>query len=125
MISIRSPQQSPSAAEHPHLSRMVGLAALSITDSLLARRLSPQIKWPNDILLNGRKVAGILIESVWSGENVDCIVIGMGVNILKSTSLSGTAPFQDVYSHANHDTVHILAGPHRFDQYARNFASVQ
>jgi BirA family transcriptional regulator, biotin operon repressor / biotin---[acetyl-CoA-carboxylase] ligase len=73
----------PSSVEHPHLSRMVGLAALSITDSFLARGLSPQIKWPNDILLNGRKVAGILIESVWSGEDVDCIVIGMGVNILR------------------------------------------
>jgi BirA family biotin operon repressor/biotin-[acetyl-CoA-carboxylase] ligase len=74
----------PSPAERPHLSRMVGLAALSVTDSLLARGLSPEIKWPNDILLNGRKVAGILIESVWSGEEIDCIVIGMGVNILKS-----------------------------------------
>jgi BirA family biotin operon repressor/biotin-[acetyl-CoA-carboxylase] ligase len=73
----------PSAAERPHLSRIVGLAALSITTSLLARGLSPQIKWPNDILLNGRKVAGILIESVWSGETVDCSVIGIGVNILK------------------------------------------
>lgn len=72
----------PSAAERPHLSRMVGLAALSVADSLLARGLLPQIKWPNDILLNGRKVAGILIESVWSGEDIDCIVIGMGVNIL-------------------------------------------
>ena len=47
----------PSAAERPDLSRMVGLAALSIIDSLLARGLSPQIKWPNDILLNGRKVS--------------------------------------------------------------------
>ena len=73
----------PSAAERPHLSRMVGLAALSVADSLLARGLSPQIKWPNDILLNECKVAGILIESVWSGEDVDCIVIGIGVNILK------------------------------------------
>jgi len=73
----------PSAAERPHLSRMVGLAALSITDVLLARGLSPQIKWPNDILLNGCKVAGILIESVWSGDDVDCMVIGMGLNILK------------------------------------------
>jgi BirA family biotin operon repressor/biotin-[acetyl-CoA-carboxylase] ligase len=75
----------PSAAERPHLSRMVGLAALSITNALLARGLSPQIKWPNDILLDGRKLAGILIESVWSGEDVDCIVIGMGVNILKGS----------------------------------------
>jgi len=73
----------PCAAERPHLSRMVGLAALSVADSLLVRGLSPQIKWPNDILLNGRKVAGILVESVWSGDDIDCIVIGMGVNILK------------------------------------------
>jgi BirA family transcriptional regulator, biotin operon repressor / biotin---[acetyl-CoA-carboxylase] ligase len=73
----------PSVAERPHLSRMVGLAALSVADSLLGRGLSPQIKWPNDILLNGRKVAGILIESVWLGEDIDCIVMGMGVNILK------------------------------------------
>jgi len=81
----------PSAAERPDLSRMVGLAALSIADSLLARGLSPQIKWPNDILLNGHKVAGILIESVWSGEAVDCTVIGMGVNVLK-----GAVPDNDL-----------------------------
>ena len=81
----------PSPAERPHISRMVGLAALSIGDSLLTCGLSPQIKWPNDILLNGRKVAGILIESVWSGEDVECIVIGMGVNILK-----GAVPDNDM-----------------------------
>jgi BirA family transcriptional regulator, biotin operon repressor / biotin---[acetyl-CoA-carboxylase] ligase len=73
----------PSAAERPYLYRMVGLAALSVADSLLARGLSPQIKWPNDILLNGRKAVGILIEAVWSGEDIDCMVIGIGVNILK------------------------------------------
>jgi BirA family biotin operon repressor/biotin-[acetyl-CoA-carboxylase] ligase len=81
----------PSAAERPHISRIVGLAALSVSDSLLARGLSPQIKWPNDILLNGRKVAGILIESGWTGEDVECIVIGMGVNILK-----GAVPDKDM-----------------------------
>jgi BirA family biotin operon repressor/biotin-[acetyl-CoA-carboxylase] ligase len=33
--------------------------------------------------LNGRKVAGILVECVWSGEEVDCVVIGIGMNVLK------------------------------------------
>lgn len=75
----------PSAAEQRHLSRMAGLAALSIVDALQKRGLSPRIKWPNDVLLNGRKVAGVLIESVWSGDQVDCIVIGMGVNILRNS----------------------------------------
>jgi BirA family biotin operon repressor/biotin-[acetyl-CoA-carboxylase] ligase len=73
----------PTAAEKPHLTRIVGLAAIAIADSLRTRELAAQIKWPNDVLLNGRKIAGILVESVWSGEEVDCVVIGIGMNVLK------------------------------------------
>ena len=73
----------PTPAEKPHLTRIVGLAALAAADSLRTRGLVSQIKWPNDVLLNGRKVAGILVESVWSGEEVDCLVIGIRVNVLK------------------------------------------
>lgn len=75
----------PSALQRPHLSRTVGLAALSIAESFIQNGLHPQIKWPNDILLNGKKTAGILVESVWSGEDVDSVVIGMGINIYKSS----------------------------------------
>jgi BirA family transcriptional regulator, biotin operon repressor / biotin---[acetyl-CoA-carboxylase] ligase len=73
----------PSSEEKPHVPRIVGLAALAVADSLRTRGLVAQIKWPNDVLLNGRKVAGILVESVWSGEEVDCVVIGIGMNVLK------------------------------------------
>jgi BirA family transcriptional regulator, biotin operon repressor / biotin---[acetyl-CoA-carboxylase] ligase len=75
----------PQASQIPHLSRTVGLAALSIAESCLGFGLSPRIKWPNDILLNGKKVAGILIETVWSGNEVDSLVIGMGVNVYKNS----------------------------------------
>jgi BirA family biotin operon repressor/biotin-[acetyl-CoA-carboxylase] ligase len=61
---------------------MVGLAALAVVDSLQTRGLMAQVKWPNDVLLNGQKVAGILVESVWSGEEVDYVVIGIGINVL-------------------------------------------
>jgi BirA family biotin operon repressor/biotin-[acetyl-CoA-carboxylase] ligase len=74
----------PTAEEKPHLSRMVGLAALALANSFGMLGLAPEIKWPNDILLNGRKVAGILIELVWSGEDVECIVIGIGINVAKA-----------------------------------------
>ena len=77
----------PSAVMRPHLSRTVGLAALSIAESCLKHGLNPQIKWPNDILLNGRKTAGILVESVWSGEDVDSLVVGMGINVHKDSVL--------------------------------------
>jgi len=73
----------PTADEIPHLSRIVGLAALSLANTIGMLGLAPQIKWPNDILLNGLKVAGILVELVWSGEDVDCMVIGVGVNVAK------------------------------------------
>jgi BirA family biotin operon repressor/biotin-[acetyl-CoA-carboxylase] ligase len=73
----------PTTDERPHLSRLVGLAALSIARAIQKRGLSPEIKWPNDVLLNRRKVAGVLIELVWSGEDVENVVIGVGVNITK------------------------------------------
>lgn len=74
----------PTAAEKEHLTRMVGLAALAIADALRTRALPAEIKWPNDVLLNGRKVAGILVESVWAGEDVGYLIIGIGINVLKA-----------------------------------------
>ncbi len=71
----------PAAGEKPYLTRIVGLAALAVADALRTRGLDTQIKWPNDVLLNGCKVAGILIESVWAGDEVDCLVIGIGINV--------------------------------------------
>ena len=75
----------PSAALRPYISRTVGLAALSIAESCSGLGLAPHIKWPNDILLNGKKIAGILVETVWSGDNVDSLVIGMGINVHKTS----------------------------------------
>jgi len=74
----------PANDEKPLLSRTVGLAALALADVLQTLNLDPQIKWPNDILLNGRKLAGILIEAIWSEDEVDSLVIGMGINVAKA-----------------------------------------
>ena len=79
----------PSAAELAYPARITGLGALAIADSLRALGLTPKIKWPNDVLINRRKVAGILVESVWTGDALTSSVLGMGVNVLKeSTPLS-------------------------------------
>jgi BirA family biotin operon repressor/biotin-[acetyl-CoA-carboxylase] ligase len=75
----------PTAHLRPHLSRTVGLAALSIAESCSGLGLAPRIKWPNDILLSGKKTAGILIETVWTGHDVDSLVIGMGINVHKAS----------------------------------------
>jgi BirA family biotin operon repressor/biotin-[acetyl-CoA-carboxylase] ligase len=76
---------SENDALRPYLSRTVGLAALSIAESCSQLGLAPRIKWPNDILLNGKKTAGILIETVWTGDDVDSLVIGMGINVHKDS----------------------------------------
>ena len=43
--------------------------------------LSPGIKWPNDVRINGKKVSGILVESAVQNEQVRYAVLGVGVNV--------------------------------------------
>lgn len=43
----------------------------------------PKIKWVNDIFVNNRKVSGILTESVFSGNDIKYLVVGIGVNLVK------------------------------------------
>jgi BirA family biotin operon repressor/biotin-[acetyl-CoA-carboxylase] ligase len=62
--------------------------ALAVGDAL--RAILPQIelltyKWPNDVLLNGRKIAGVLLESETMGsEKLSFVVVGVGVNLIAS-----------------------------------------
>lgn len=57
------------------------LAALAVHDALEALGLSPAIKWPNDVLLSGKKVCGVLVEAHWQGNERQGIVLGTGVNV--------------------------------------------
>lgn len=73
----------PTPDERAHPTQTTGLLAVSLAESLRKRGLAPLIKWPNDVLLNGRKAAGILVESSWTGDHLDALILGMGVNVLK------------------------------------------
>jgi BirA family biotin operon repressor/biotin-[acetyl-CoA-carboxylase] ligase len=46
--------------------------------------LQPKIKWPNDVLLERKKVCGILTEASWHESHLDGIVLGIGINIASS-----------------------------------------
>lgn len=60
------------------------VAALALGDAISSQlpKLEPRYKWPNDVLVAGAKLAGILLESSAApGGAVDWLVIGMGVNV--------------------------------------------
>ena len=75
----------PTADEIKYPARVTGLGALALTDAISNLGLHAQIKWPNDVLLNRKKAAGILVESVWMGDALDTFVLGMGINVLASS----------------------------------------
>jgi len=58
-----------------------GLGALAVARALEKQGLSPAIKWPNDVLLGGRKTAGILAEASWQDDILDYLILGIGVNV--------------------------------------------
>jgi BirA family biotin operon repressor/biotin-[acetyl-CoA-carboxylase] ligase len=56
-------------------------ASLSVVQVLRKFGISSQIKWPNDILVNGQKIAGILIENTISSGRVSSSITGIGLNV--------------------------------------------
>ena len=46
-----------------------------------ATKLKPAIKWPNDVLVEGKKLAGILVESEMLGRRLNYVVLGLGINV--------------------------------------------
>jgi BirA family biotin operon repressor/biotin-[acetyl-CoA-carboxylase] ligase len=71
----------PLAGEQQTLSLFSGLGALAVSEALEARGLRPLIKWPNDVLIQRRKVCGVLAEAVWMGDRLDSLVLGIGLNV--------------------------------------------
>jgi BirA family biotin operon repressor/biotin-[acetyl-CoA-carboxylase] ligase len=68
-------------------------AAVSLVIALgIARALrqcygvQARIKWPNDVMVDGRKICGILTEAEFVGSKVSFIVVGIGINVLTATA---------------------------------------
>jgi len=62
--------------------RLLSLAlGNAVADALEVAGVEPQLKWVNDVLVGGRKVAGILVEAESVGDRLDFAVAGIGVNV--------------------------------------------
>ncbi|GAB4476637.1 MAG: hypothetical protein Kow00124_18900 [Anaerolineae bacterium] len=77
MSLIFRPQLAPARAHR--LIMVCGLATAAAVESLLP--LTVQVKWPNDLHIEGRKVTGILPESAISGDRLSWVIVGMGINV--------------------------------------------
>lgn len=61
--------------------RLPLLAGLAVAEGLAEAGVEAALKWPNDVTVEGRKVAGVLVESAFAGDALESAVIGVGVNV--------------------------------------------
>ncbi|MGC8781478.1 MAG: biotin--[acetyl-CoA-carboxylase] ligase, partial [Anaerolineae bacterium] len=72
------------------LTMCLGLAAVDgIAD---VTGLAPRLKWPNDLLWEGRKLGGMLTELRLTGEQIEYAVLGLGINVNVRFDLAAAAP---------------------------------
>ncbi|BAI60450.1 biotin operon repressor/biotin--[acetyl-CoA-carboxylase] synthetase [Methanocella paludicola SANAE] len=69
------------AIDPMHASSITLMAAVSVTKALRGAGLEAAIKWPNDVLVNGKKICGILTEMSAETDIVNFIILGIGVNV--------------------------------------------
>jgi BirA family biotin operon repressor/biotin-[acetyl-CoA-carboxylase] ligase len=109
--------------------RLALVAGLAVRDAVAraAPRARVLVKWPNDVLVEGKKVAGVLVEAITVGSRVEAAIVGVGVNVharafpeeiaggATSVALVGDAPpdraelLADVLSGIDRDAHVVLA----------------
>jgi BirA family biotin operon repressor/biotin-[acetyl-CoA-carboxylase] ligase len=98
----------------PALPTYAGLGALAVSTALESLGLQPQIKWPNDVLLGGRKMTGILPEAYWQGDRLQAVVLGIGLNARAGARPPADdkgmpATYLDAHTDRHQDRVALLA----------------
>ncbi len=66
-------------ADAPQISLVAGVAVAELLEQHCSGRV--ELKWPNDVLIAGKKICGILAQMKTAGEDVDFVVVGIGINV--------------------------------------------
>ena len=91
-------------------SLLAGLALAEVISNRVVEDALVQVKWPNDLYINGRKLAGILCELQGSPVDEALLVVGIGVNVFsKPTAVDVPAAMLDDYADAPIDRNELLA----------------
>lgn len=72
-------ERPPSPAAVEVLSLRIGLGAARALDAHTAEPV--RLKWPNDLYVDERKLAGTLVEARWRGDSPDWVAVGLGINV--------------------------------------------
>jgi len=72
---------TPTQAERITLLTLACASAIEDVVCKFYSNCSFDLKWPNDVICNGKKIAGLLTEVIYNGNKVDRIIIGIGLNI--------------------------------------------
>ena len=70
-----------------HAQNITQVAALAIVETLKKYQIKALIKWPNDVLVNNKKISGILSETSIKGNELEFLILGIGININMSKNL--------------------------------------
>jgi len=85
----------PGNPRYVHSLTLVAALAICETIAPLINK-PPAIKWPNDILVQNRKVAGILVEASFMGPSVDQLILGIGLNVNQTAFSDNLLPATSV-----------------------------
>lgn len=105
------PEQSVPNAFIP---RITGLGALAVCTAIQKDyQLPVNIKWSNDLLIDGHKISGILAEARWRGDELTAIILGIGINITSDSipqgySLNYPAGALEQYTGCSVDRLQLL-----------------
>ena len=102
----------PTANELQNLALFSPLAGIALVDCLKKNfSINAQIKWPNDVLIDRQKTCGILTESVWRGNKLLGLVVGIGINVTPAS----VPPREEVFFPATCLQNHCIEKIDRYD----------
>lgn len=84
--------------------------AVAVAEFLKEAGFNPQIKWPNDVLVNSRKISGLLLENSLQGEKMSRSIAGIGLNVNQTTFSLTTATSMALETGHSFDLNHVFHG---------------
>ncbi len=102
----------PYFLQEDEVSFLTFAAAVSVAGAIEeVTHVHPQLKWPNDILLDGKKACGILLESSFDSSKLNHVVLGIGLNVNQqsfSSAVSNKATSLSIFTGKNFDRDELL-----------------